>query len=67
MFWLKRVAQTAFVRPGLGYACVVWDPHTFQDKDNMVETQRRAASGLHLATAEKTVPPNSSLNSIWNP
>ena len=34
MFLLKRLAYTAFVRPGLGYACVVWDPHTFKDKYN---------------------------------
>ena len=40
---LKLLAYIAFVRSGLEYANVVWDPHLAKDRDSFEKTQRRAA------------------------
>ena len=40
---LKRLSYSAFVRSGLEYVSVVWDPHLAKDKDIIEKTEQRAA------------------------
>ena len=40
---LKCLAYIAFVRSGMEYAGIIWDPHIIKDSDSMDRVQRRAA------------------------
>ena len=40
---LKRLANIVFVRSGMEYASIIWDPHLIKDGDALERVQRRAA------------------------
>ena len=40
---LKRLAYVAFVRTGMEYASIIWDPHYTKDSDALERVQRRVA------------------------
>lgn len=44
---IKLLAYTSIVRPCLEYACVVWDPHTKKDIDNLEKIQRLAVRFIY--------------------
>jgi len=40
---LKRLSYVAFIRSGMEYASIIWDPHFIKDSDALERVQRRVA------------------------